>query len=237
MSALHKRSHGVHLICHHKVVRIPALASLLFSCLHATRLEAQSYSFEGAIASTWRGTSSNALFTASGILGGTSLGTSSGAGFTVEAATVPIEPPVLAPTLPKLSVNRTGAVIEVSWAATDGLAHLQQASQLAGASWSDAPVVPVRSNGRWVATLPAVTGTQFFRLTASPPQLAFRRSGPTLEVSWISADRSFVLQQSPTLAASSVWSDVPRSPTLIQGRWVVALPFQAGSRFLQLRRP
>lgn len=237
MSAIHKRAHGEHRTSWLGLVPHRALALLVFPWLDAPRLEAQSYTVEGAIASTWRGTSSNTLYTASGILGGISSGTSSGAGFILEGPSVPFEPPVLPPTLPALSVNRTGQNIEISWASPDGLAQLQQAPNLAGTSWSDAPVIPVRSNGRWVATLGAATGTQFFRLTASPPQLAFRRSGPTLEVSWSSADRSFVLQESPTLAASPAWSDVPRTPALIQGRWVVALPFQTGSRFLRLRRP
>lgn len=213
----------------------PSLALLLL--LGSPGLHAQLYTFEGAIATGWRGASTNSLYSVAGVLGGHATGTSSGAGFSVEGGTVSFEPSLSAPSLPPLSVHRTGQTMEISWASNAGLALLQETPSLDGADWSDASVTPSQVNGRWVVTVGVSTGRRFFRLTSAAPTLTVKRSGATLQVSWTSADRGFVLQESANLAAPAAWSDLPTSPVLIDGRWVVALPFQSNPRFLRLRRP
>lgn len=236
MSALPKRPQPTR-VRHPLRLRTRLFLLLLAPLFCVARSDAQIFSFEGGIIAGGGGASSNAQYSVAGILGEPSAGKSSGAAFTVEGGTVSLETFVSGPVIPPLTVNRSAQTIEISWVSPAGLVVLQETPNLDGTSWSDASATPTQVNGRWVVTFGTSTGMRFYRLTSAAPVLVTQRKGATLEVSWTSADRSFVLQESSNLAGVATWSDVPTTPFLIAGRWVVALPIQSNPRFLRLRRP
>lgn len=217
----------------HLLLAIPFLLALL-----TYRSSAQNFFIEAHVIAGGGGVSSNAQFHVSGIIGGVDSDKMSGENFEVHGSVWNLLMPPQIPGTPSLVVRRLASTVQVSWADEVGAFVLQETSSLDGSTrWSDSAATPTLMDGEWVVRLPTQSSLQFFRLAAKVPTLVTRQVGSNIEITWPSRTGPFVLEESTSLTETSLWSNVRATPTFSNGRFVVWISQQAGTRFFRLRGP
>jgi hypothetical protein len=73
--------------------------------------------------------------------------------------------------------------------------------------------------------------------TPGAPTLTIRRAGNSVEISWPAAVMDFVLEATPTLSGTVLWSGVSEPPNVVDAQQVVTVPLAPGNRFFRLHKP
>jgi titin len=172
--------------------------------------------------------------------------------------------PATAPiSVPSLQIAPAGANrnrILLSWTNNGGNFLLQQTASLSpSAQWTAFAGTPSVTNGFFMATAPATSGSAFYRLstaaaaTTSPagntsefsawvstvpvPSLQLALAGANrnqVSLSWANNGGNFLLQQTASLTPPVQWSTVAAAPSLVNGFYVVTAPPTNGSAFYRL---
>lgn len=140
---------------------------LIFSCVLVFAISsiAQTYSIDWFSVAGGGGTSTGGVYSISGTVGQPDAGaTMSGGTYTVDGGfwIVPISPPI--PSVPKLSIRRSGADVIIAWPSVSPGFLLQQNSALGNTNWTEVGNAPVVvGDEKQVIVTPSI-GNTFYRL-------------------------------------------------------------------------
>jgi len=73
--------------------------------------------------------------------------------------------------------------------------------------------------------------------TPGAPLLTVTRAGANVQISWPAEAVGFVLEETGSLSGTVTWLNANATPEVVDGRYVVTLPVQAGQHFFRLRWP
>lgn len=126
---------------------------------------AQSYSIDWFSVAGGGGTSTGGVFSICGTVGQSDAGvTMSGGAYTVDGGfwVVPSSPPI--PSVPKLSIRRSGTDVIIAWPADSTGFLLQQNSAPGNSNWTDVSNTPVVVGDEKQVFVTPSAGNTFYRL-------------------------------------------------------------------------
>jgi hypothetical protein len=140
-----------------------ALCGMAFLAPSA-RAQGTNYSISWYTIAGGGGTSSGGSYAVSGTIGQHSTSTLSGGGYSLTGGFWSIIATVQSPGAPLLGVIRSGTQAVISWLAPATSFVLEQSQNLTTGSWTISPATLTTNDGVISATVPALSGYQFYRL-------------------------------------------------------------------------
>jgi hypothetical protein len=86
---------------------------------------------------------------------------------------------------------------------------------------------------------PAINAVQLVKLAAvnsGQPSLKVSRAGQNVTIEWTEAANGFVLESSPAVGSTAVWSRVIQAPNPITSSGSAAVAIGSGNQFFRLRK-